>query len=296
MLFHKDCGVVSIRKVNFSISKKNIIKHAIGMQIYAKTKYLILNNKSQYALIKVYRQKNVFYEDRTKKLIYPVTKVEIISLPHETEYIVDDSIDVTNVVEMTKIYLSSSKRCTIVEGMFGHINFIIEPKVYSITVTDIVPPFPSKLVERLKWAIKSNIIKYPVTFKYNLIDIRNKINMCRNKCIVLSCSAVQLNSFRPDVEVVYINNFPSVQNKKVSLIGCDLTLRTFRDMYKKNPDEFISLCPYIESDAVELIRCCKIKKGFKIDNRKIIVSINASPLEIAQGINSFFKKTTHLAP
>lgn len=95
-MFPKHCREVGLKKVSFPLTKKQIIKKSIGKMVYTITNYLILTNGDNWAVTRVAKANGSGLFNRIKK-------VEIISLPKDTGYIEDSTVDVLNPSAMARI-------------------------------------------------------------------------------------------------------------------------------------------------------------------------------------------------
>ncbi|HID27416.1 MAG TPA: hypothetical protein EYP22_06300, partial [Methanosarcinales archaeon] len=87
------CKKVSVKEVDFALTKDNIYNTLIGSKLYLATKYLILKNDRDIAVVEVSLKNASKYE---KSLFREVIEVKIISLPEETIFIEDPEVDVLN--------------------------------------------------------------------------------------------------------------------------------------------------------------------------------------------------------
>ena len=83
------CRKVSIRKVNFELTSKNIVQKLLGTKIYKGTEFLILNNRNNWAIARIGKTPR-------RGLFWEVMSVDIISNPDSTIFIVDPGVDVLN--------------------------------------------------------------------------------------------------------------------------------------------------------------------------------------------------------
>jgi len=292
MIFPRDCGEVSLIDVDFPLDRYNIQQLWKGNRIYAKTKYLVLRNDRQYAVIKVHRSANVYVRGK-KKLFYPITGIEIISMPEETVFLRDEKVNVCNIVQMAERYLHFEKTI-IVDGMWNHINFLHKPRLISLTGYEIFPPVPAKLMKIYEQAVESNLIEYPVIAHWTINSLYSFINRCKHKYVVIPCSA-GFTYREYSKRILFFEKHPDLPDDPISLIGCNLTLRAFRELYSRNPEEFINICPQCmyKHTSMCMFRCCKVKHGFDIHGRTITVSQNPSCRDVADGINELVR---HLVP
>ncbi len=84
------CKDVSLRHVDFPLTRENILSNFQDKIAYTRTDFMILRNGEDTATVKVTKQKG-------KDLFRPVVGLEVISLPEDTVFIHDEEVDVLNV-------------------------------------------------------------------------------------------------------------------------------------------------------------------------------------------------------
>ncbi len=70
----KHCREVGVKRVSFPITESNIMAEAAGKAVYTNINYLVLNNGSDWAVLKVHKS-------REPRLFQKIERVEIISMP-----------------------------------------------------------------------------------------------------------------------------------------------------------------------------------------------------------------------
>ena len=78
-----------------------------------------------------------------KELFRPITDHRILALPGDVDLVVDPTVDVINPSSMARVADAHPGRTVVVEGLFGHVSFVMPNEIVRLDVLDVVPPRPS---------------------------------------------------------------------------------------------------------------------------------------------------------
>ena len=272
------CKDVSVREVDFDLTSDTIKEKMSDWKSYARCEYLILKNKDEYAALKIFKEDAI-------GLFKKVTGFEILSLPEETDFVRDDSIDVLNIPTLALIQSQHPGRAVVIEGMFSHVVFIKDLKPVILNVIDSVPPSPSKLGVLVKKALDSDFIDHPILLNIKDIDMSEKISEVKTEGVMFPCKVSGIVADKP---TYYLDGNPELKHD-VTLIGCNLSKRIFESLYRKKV-EFINVCPAdnITEEGKTIVKCCKVKEGHMIEGDVVKVPWGATVPEIVDAINDLF--------
>jgi len=281
MMFPEHCKDVSIKKVEFHLTEKEIQKNLVNKLAYKRTKFIILNNKDDWAVVKIKKPE-------VKNLFSKIQNVKIISMPGSTKYVEDGNIDVLSPTRMAEKAEELGKETLIVKGKFEHVSFIHKEKPIPVIVFEVVPPEPPKLVELVKKVLYSGNINKPVKMIPKILNLCELEKHCKNQNILFPCYASELKS---DKKTFYLDQRPKFSKEElqsVSLIGCDLSLRIFKTIYGFEP-EFFNFCPKkriidMQLEQFTITKCCKIKKGHERIGNVVVVPWGANLKEVEEAL------------
>ena len=272
------CKDVSVREVDFDLKSEVIKEKMSDWTSYARCEYLILKNDDRYAALRISKEDSI-------GLFKKVTDFEILSLPDETDYVNDDTIDVLNIPMLAHIQDQHRGRAVVVEGMFSHVVFIKDLRPVILNVIDSVPPSPSKLSVLVRKALDSDFIDHPILLNIRDIDMSEKISEVRTEGVMFPCRVSGIVAERP---TYYLDGYPELKHD-VTLIGCNLSKRIFESLYRRKV-EFINVCPAdnIVEKGKTIVKCCKVKEGHVIEGDVVKVPWGATVPEIVDAINDLF--------
>ncbi len=288
-MFPEHCKDVSVKKVSFPLTKEEIRNNLVNKLIYKRTKFIALNNEDKWAVVSVQKP-------QVKNLFSRIQDIDIISLPASTKYLEDPEIDVLSPTRMAEKAQELGSETLIIKGMFEHVSFIHKEKSVPIMVLEVVPPEPPKLVELVKEALYSGKINKPVKIIPQIIDLRKMAEECKYQYIVYPCQGSGLSSEKDTFFLDQRPKFTDEQLQRISLIGCDLSLRIFKTIYGVEP-EFFNFCPKksvidTKPEYPTITKCCKVKKGHERIGNIAIVPWGATLKEVEEALSNLLANTS----
>jgi hypothetical protein len=256
----------------------------MGSKIYKGTDYLILNNGTDYCIVKIGKTPR-------RGLFWEVTSVGMLSEKEDTVFVSASDVDVLNKNAMAKTSQKHPKKTVVVKGKFEHVSFITpEPQfVLELTVLEVIPPEPPKVVELTRELLRFKTFSRPILINPVVVDIHQIIKTDKHKKYLLPCRASEQIERE---NVLYLDEFPKLDiedREQVTLVGCDLSLRIFKDVYDFEP-EFINICPSklaveLPKEKPVLIKCCGAKK-FERKGNLYLVPWGATYEDIENALNA----------
>lgn len=270
------CKEVSLKKVGFQLTSENISKYIKGKKAYIRTRYYILENNDEYAVVEVEKKTG-------NDLFSEILAYKIISLPKNTVFVDDCTIDVNNRSQMSRLSEHYEGMTVVVKGMFNHVSFVKDESPVEIYVIDIVPPNPSKLLILAEKAVMTGLIDIPVLLKHEEIDLEIIGNNTPTQGVIFPCKASGISCNKV---IYFLDDEPEIDVES-TLVGCDLSMRIFKELYGTEIN-FINICPrnYIKTNGCfVLIKCCKVKKGFEMRGNAAVVPWGATLEEVAKAMS-----------
>ncbi len=272
------CKDVSAREVDFDLTPDAIASEMDCWKAYAKCEYLVLRKDDSFAVLRVMKENAV-------GLFKKVTDYEILSLPEDTDYVHDETIDVLNIPSLALIQSEHPGRAVVIEGMFSHIVYIKDLQPLILNVVDSIPPSPSKLGVLVRKALDSDFIDLPIIVHEETVDMCSKVSEVKTEGVMFPCKVSGITTDRP---TYFLDNDPELKHE-VTLIGCNLSKRIFESLYRFTP-VFINVCPAdnIRTKDKTIVKCCKVKKGHIIEGDVVKVPWGATVPEIVDAIKDLF--------
>jgi hypothetical protein len=285
-VFPSHCKEVSVKSVNFKLTEKSIKDFLSGKRAYIRTRFFVFNSGDDWAVALVVRKPS-------NEILQEIASVHVLSLPTETAFIEDPTLDVLSASMMGEMREAIGKKCIVVKGKAEHVSFFIEEKPFELTVFDVVPPSPSKLVGLVRTALENDLQDVFVKFNTIELDLNNLAAQVKTKITMYPCRASGLVTGK---RVMYLDETPSLspeEVKEVTLVGCSLSARIFHAVYGVEP-RLINMCPQdlmteMGIQGSVLLKCCKIREGFEPKGMVGIVPWGARSSEVAGALRAILR-------
>ena len=285
-MFPSHCKEVSVKTVDFELTEDNIKRFLKGKKAYLRTRYYVFNSGREWAVALIVRK-------QSNDILQEIASIHILSLPKDTVFVQDPELDVLSASSMGAIRQSAGTKCVIVKGKAEHISFFIEERPYELTIFDVVPPAPSKLVGLVRTSLETDLQDRYVRFKVLDVDLNSLSKKSESGITMFPCRASGLVSGK---RVLYLDETPELTSdelNQVTLVGCSLSARIFKAVYGVEP-RMINMCPQDMAQEMGvkgpvLIKCCKVKEGFEKEGDVGIVPWGARTADVTSALKAILR-------
>ena len=285
-MFPSHCKEVSVKTVDFELTEDNIKHFLKGKKAYIRTRYYVFNSGREWAVALIVRK-------QSNDILQEIASIHILSLPKDTVFVQDPELDVLSASSMGAIRQSAGTKCVIVKGKAEHISFFIEERPYELTIFDVVPPAPSKLVGLVRTSLETDLQDRYVRFKVLDVDLNSLSKKSESGITMFPCRASGLVSGK---RVLYLDETPELTSdelNQVTLVGCSLSARIFKAVYGVEP-RMVNMCPQDMAEEMGvngpvLIKCCKVKEGFEKKGDIGIVPWGARTADVTSALKAILR-------
>jgi len=274
------CKDVSVRDVDIKLTESDINELMKDWKAYVRADFLILRNGEDHAVVKLVKESGM-------ELFKRVVSHEIVSLPCDTVFEDLPDADVVNIPSLAEVQRRHPGKTVVIRGLFSHMSFVSNMGYLRLSVVDNVPPSPSKLGVLVRKALATGFVEHPVVVDETVIDMSEKVSDVNTEGVMFPCRVSNLTA---DIPFCFLDEFPKLECD-VTLIGCDLSARIFRSLYKREP-KLINVCPMDhvnDNDTKTIVKCCRIKDGHVIEGNVAKVPWGATVPEVVDAINDLFR-------
>lgn len=285
-MFPEHCKEVSVKNVDFELTQESIKSFLKGKRAYVRTRYYIFNSGSDWAVALIVRRPS-------NDILQEIASIHILTLPQDTRFVEDSTKDVLSASAMGALREKAGTKCVVVKGKAEHISFFIDEPPYELTIFDVVPPFPSKLVGLVTSSLETDLQNKYVRFRTEELDLNDLASRSSTEITMFPCRASGLVNGK---RVLYLDETPELTKEElgqVTLIGCSLSARIFKAVYGVEP-KMVNMCP--QDIAKEkglkgplLIKCCKIKEGHRLEGEVAIVPWGARASEVTGALKAILR-------
>ncbi len=285
-MFPTHCKEVSVKTVSFELNEANIRQFLSGKKAYIRTRYYAFNSGDDWAVVLIVRK-------MSNEVLQDIASVHILSLPEDTAFIEDSSLEVLSASSMGAMREIKGKKCLVVRGRAEHVSFFIDEPPYELTIFDVVPPEPSKLEGLVRTVLETDLQGTYVRTRVLTVDLNALARTAESGITMYPCRASGLRAGR---SVIYLDETPELSQEQldqVTLVGCSLSARIFEAVYGRKP-RMVNMCPQdlIRSHSVEgpvLLKCCKIREGFEVKGNLAIVPWGARAGEVSDALKAVLR-------
>jgi hypothetical protein len=233
-------------------------------RVYKRTEFIVAVQGDRRALVHVERADG-------EGVLVPVRDARLLADPDEVGFVRDPAVDTANASQMARV---ASGRATVVEGKFGHVNFILDPTPLRVRVVEVVPPEPPKLLEMARAVLAYDEDLPPVELDYEAIDMRELAATAPDARHLFPCRCSGL-------EGDFLDAAPP-EPADWTLVGCERSREIYVALYGREPAARVDFCPRASKsgDGPTLVKCCLLERGIERDGERWVVPWGASLEEV----------------
>lgn len=270
---------VSVQEVTCSLDVGSLSDFLLGRNIYRRTEFLVLLRQGDVAVVQVEKAS-------TAPLFSPVIDLRYLAGPGEATLIDDEKVDTANPTQMASAALASGyqARIYVVMGRFQHVNFIVDPSPVEVSVIEVIPPEPPKLLEMARKVVDYDETLPPTVFRQELVDLRSLASSAVPGPIVFPCRS---SGLKLDVPTYFLDSGPA-KMQEWTLVGCERSREIHDLLYEKSPSHWINMCPRNigKGKAIPtLTKCCLREEGIHVDGARVEVPWGATLEEVRMSLH-----------
>ena len=266
-----------------SLATEDLVARFTGREAYFRTRFVVARLESEpdrCALVELAR-------DGSDDLFSPAVAARVLASADECAYLQDDEADLGIASHLARVALQCpDRRCIVVEGRYRHVSFLLNAEPVRITVVDVVPPEPSKLVDQVARVLDSAEDLPPIAVHERIVDSRALVTEPVPEGLIVPCrgGGVEIDG----VAVSHLDERPSFAGS--ALLGCELSQQIHRWFYGTEPARTIDWCPrrLISADepvdGLVLSRCCVLDEGLDRKGDIVMVPWGATLAEVRQAL------------
>ena len=278
---------VSVAVVPVALEERELRAHLLGRPVYRHTRYLAVRHGDATALAEVAKASS-------DPLFAPVTSVALLAGPEETALVDAPGADTAVPTQLARVAARQApgRRCVIVRGLYGHINFILDPAPIRIGVAEVVPPRPPKLLDQLTRVLDLAEDMPPVELVPELVDLASLARTRPAPRYLFPCRAGQAEdpgNGRP-AGISYLDELP--ERAPWTLVGCARS-KAIHDWFYGGDVPFVDMCPRNLARRPErpdatvsavITKCCLLEDRVSRGDGLIAVPWGATLAQIREGL------------
>jgi len=267
---------VAVSSVDCALDESSLGRHFVGLEAYRRTRFIVVRNGVDTAIVAVVKAS----ED---PLFSPITELRLLAGAAECVYLVEPEVDTaipTALAQAAKTH-APDKRAVVVQGRYGHVSFIIAPSPLRVTVREVVPPYPPKLLDQTRRVLELAEHLPPIELLPDVIELDQLARSRASAGYLLPCrgGGVAVEGATTD----YLDERPD--RRPWTLIGCERSQQIHEWFYGERAEQ-VDICPKKRpggSGAI-LAKCCLLESRIEADDTRVVVPWGASLTQISEAL------------
>ena len=270
---------LSVQRSPVPLTSAALADYLLGRRVYRRTRYMLLRNGQQNALVKLTHAGQELFE--------PVSDLRVLATGGEIAYITEPEVDTGIATQLAQVAQERAPEAAVavVEGRHQHVNFIARPRPVPVRIVEVVPPHPPKLLEMARQSIDTDEELPPIDLQLETIDLGQLAADQPDGALLFPCRCAGLDL---DREVHFLDRGPE-RASDWTLVGCERSREIHRALYGGDPARFTSMCPRDHRggwQSATLIKCCLLERGMETEAGTAIVPWGANHREVQTALRS----------
>jgi hypothetical protein len=291
---------VSVADLPVPLDEPSVRSYLLGRPAYRRTRYLVARHGTASAVLEVSKESE-------QPLFSPITAVALVAAAEETAFVDAPEADTAIPSHLARVAAERAPqaRCVIVRGRYGHVSFIADPAPVRVTVVEVVPPRPAKLVDQLTRVLDLAEDLPPVELVPDLVDLGELAGSrpsghylfpCRaGGSVAQTLGAVEpgtggsaAGGKEPGVSVSYLDEVP--RRRPWTLVGCARS-RAIHDFFYSGEVDVVDMCPRALAGrrlagrpGPVLTKCCLLEDRVSVEGDCVVVPWGATFAQVKEGL------------
>lgn len=269
---------VAVATVGFPLHEAELKSHFLGREVYRRTRFIVVRSGEQTAIIAVRKESD-------EPLFAPVTDVEVLVGPADCVYLERPDVDTAVPSALARVAVDDARgmRGVVVQGRYGHVSFIVDAEPLRVTVRDVVPPYPAKLVDQTRRLLDTGEHLPPVEVVPDVVELHELAASRPAGSYLLPCRGGDV--VVDGATTAYLDERP--EHTEWTLIGCERSQQIHEWFYGERAEQ-VDFCPRNRpaGPGPVLTKCCLIEEHIEVDDGVVVVPWGATLAQIADALDA----------
>jgi hypothetical protein len=269
---------VAVTSVQGGLDEESLRRHFTGREAYRRTRFIVVRKGEETAIAAVHKAA----ED---PLFSPITGLQLLVGPADCAYLEDPEVDTAIPTALAEAAARGApdKRGVVVQGRYGHVSFIVDPSPLTVTVREVTPPYPAKLLDQARRVLTLSEQLPPIELVPDVVELGDLARSRTSESYLLPCrgGGVAVEGATTD----YLDERP--ERHEWTLIGCERSQQIHEWFYGEQAPQ-VDICPRKRrggSGAI-LAKCCLLEAEIEVDDGCVVVPWGASLTQISEALQS----------
>ncbi len=270
---------VAVSHPGVPLDAPSLTAHLLGIPAYRRTRFVVARHEGQTAIARVWR-------DDPDPLFAPITRVQVIAEPADCVYVHSPQTDtaVPSALAAAAADARTECRAVVVQGLYEHVSFIIEPRPLTVTVREVAPPEPPKLLDQARRVLATAEDLPPIDLVPDVVDLADLAASRPSDCYLVPCRGSGLAP--QGAEVFYLDEHPPEHDW--TLIGPERSQQIHASFYGHRADSYIDMCPAhrAPTSGALLTKCDQLEHEIEVSDGQATVPWGASLGQVEQALHA----------
>jgi hypothetical protein len=248
---------VAVARAPLPYDEETLRQRFLGREAYRKTRFLVVRPPGAeaggpVALLAVTRAGSPDSEE----LFSPIVDVALLAGPDDCVLVHRPDVDTA----VPSLLAAAARdvpgaRAVVVQGLYEHVNFILEPRPLPVVVREVVPPRPAKLADQARRVLEVSEDLPPIALDARTVDLAALARAHPAEHYLLPCRGG--GGEVPGATVSYLDERPPEGDW--TLLGCERSRQIHRWFYGREAPG-ADTCPLAAVTAAGpgavLTKCC----------------------------------------
>ena len=268
---------VAVTAFDGELDEGSLAQHFVGREAYRRTRFIVVRNGGETAIVAVQKESD-------EPLFSPITAMQLLVGPAECAYVEDPEVDTAVPTALARAALSQAlgMRGVVVQGRYSHVSFIIDPVPLRVTVREVVPPHPAKLLDQAQRVLGMAETLPPMELVPDVVEFDQLVqgNMATSYLLPCRGGGVSIEG----ATVKYLDERPA--REAWLLLGCERSEQIHESFYGERAPQ-VDICPRKRpgGGGATLAKCCLLEAHNEVDaDLTVVVPWGASLAQIADAL------------
>jgi len=270
---------VAVSHPDISLDAASLTEHLLGKPAYRRTRFVVARNGEQTAIARVWR------ED-PEILFAPISRVQIVAGPDDCVYVRSPQTDtaVPSALGAAAAQAPSGPTAVVVQGLYEHVSFIVNPRPLPVTVREVTPPDPPKLLDQARRVLAVTEDLPPMRLMPDVVDLAELAATRPADCYLVPCRGSGLAP--AGAEIFYLDEHPP--EHRWTLIGPERSQQIHESFYGHRAEDWVDMCPCHRPpvDGPLLTKCDQLENEIDVADGQVTVPWGASLGQVEQALRA----------
>lgn len=277
---------VSVSTIEVPLDAESLTAYLRGRSAYRRTRFVVARGSGpdagRTAIARVWR-------DVTEPLFAPITRVEVLAGPEECAWVHDPECDtaIPSALAEAARTLSPGTRAVVVQGRYEHVSFIIGADPIKVTVREVSPPDPAKLLDQARRVIALDEDLPPIELVPDIVDLAEVAAQHPSDCYLVPCRGSGFEP--PGARTAYLDEHPlePAPGDDWLLLGPERSQQIHEAFYG-HPARIIDICPDNRPpvDGPLLTKCSLLENESRMTDGQVTVPWGSSLAQVREALHS----------